>query len=73
MDQVTLKGPDGIEFVEKVVYETRPLQCYKCLKFGHSVRHCNYAPQIAWVATGVVLPNRSIPIVGVQLMLVLLW
>lgn len=57
LDQVVLKGPNKEEYVQKVVYESRPLQCYKCLRFGHSIRNCKFVPHTAWVATGAVLPD----------------
>lgn len=71
LDQIVLKGPDNKEFTQRIVYESRPLQCYQCLKFGHSVRNCRSVPHQAWVPTGGTCPimhtsPNSIVAEGVQ-------
>lgn len=60
IDSITLKAPSGQEFVQQVVYESKPLQCYRCLKFGHSVRNCSMGTHTAWVPTGNVLPLNHV-------------
>lgn len=44
---------------QRVVYESRPLQCYRCLKFGHSVRHCKFVLHKEWVATGFISQRKD--------------
>ncbi|KAL9690587.1 hypothetical protein QQ045_010991 [Rhodiola kirilowii] len=39
---VTIQGPRGVNFVQKVEYEWRPPRCAHCQRFGHTENQCSY-------------------------------
>ncbi|KAL9665136.1 hypothetical protein QQ045_020547 [Rhodiola kirilowii] len=38
---VTIQGPRGVNFVQKIHYEWLPPRCSHCQRFGHSVAQCS--------------------------------
>lgn len=49
IDSLQLKGPDGKLFTQKIVYEVKPYQCFKCFHFGHNARNCSVPLHPVWV------------------------
>ncbi|CAI9106095.1 OLC1v1005153C1 [Oldenlandia corymbosa var. corymbosa] len=49
IDKVTLKGPGGIQFEQKIEYEWVPSKCTNCVCFGHSTEKCNIPLTPKWI------------------------
>ncbi|XP_020259837.1 uncharacterized protein LOC109836363 [Asparagus officinalis] len=64
-DQITVNGPNGKQYNQKIIYELKPRWCDHCKQVGHDIQNCRRKPVIQkWVpklntVAGLVLKENN--------------
>ncbi|XP_020243171.1 uncharacterized protein LOC109821392 [Asparagus officinalis] len=55
-DCITLKGPDGKLFNQKILYELKPRCCNQCKLVGHDTLYCKRFPRVQRLVPKIAVP-----------------